>query len=99
MTGRCAKCGTSILLRATDKPFLDVGVDFMKPLFRSFGSVLIHPNLGLQLSDPIFGCPKLVGKLLGHIERMLAICLRHAGGLVKQLQNGLPGGIKLISVI
>jgi len=51
------------------------------------------------LRDPIFGRSKLMGKLLSHIERMLTVFVGHAGGLVKQAQNGPPSGIKLIGII
>src|SRR5271156_5758530 len=92
-----ADCITPFFFRAPDKPFLDLRINLMKPLFRAFSSVLINPNFGLCY--PIFGRAELVGKLLSHVERILAICLSHAGGFVKQPQNGLSRCIELISVI
>ena len=71
----------------------------MEPLVSVFASVVIIPDLSLQLRDPIFGRSKLMGKLLSHIERMLTVFIGYAGGLVEQAQNGPPSDIKLIGII
>src|ERR1700730_6922432 len=81
------------------KSVLNLRVDFVEPLFSAVSFILINSNLSLQLCDPIFGRSQLVRELLGHIERMFAVCFGHARGLVQQLQNGLPGSIELIRVI
>ena len=81
------------LRRPSDKSLLDISVDFMEPLFGALGSLLVTLGVGLQLRDPVFGRAKLVGKLLGHIERVLTICFGHSSGLVKQLHNSLSGRI------
>jgi hypothetical protein len=78
------------------KSILDLRVDFVKPLLRAVGFVLINSNLSLQFRDPVFGRSELMGKLLRHIERMFAIGFCHPGGLVQQTQNGLPCFIELI---
>ena len=38
-------------------------------------------------------------KLLRHVQRVPAVLLGHAGGLVKQFQDGLPRLIELIGVV
>ena len=81
------------LRRPSDKSLLDISVDFMEPLFGALGPLLVALGVGLQLRNPIFGRAKLVGKPLGHIERLLAICFGHSGGLVKQPHNSLPSRI------
>jgi hypothetical protein len=44
---------------------------------------LIKLNLSLQLCDPIFGRSQLMGKLLGHIQRMFAVRFGQARGPVQ----------------
>jgi hypothetical protein len=45
-TGR-AEYAVPLFFRTPDEPFLDLGVDFMEPLFGTLGSLLISPNFGL----------------------------------------------------
>ena len=91
------RCAASLFFRAFDKPLLDLDVDLMKPFLRAVGSLPITSNIGLEFCDPLLGTAQLVGKLLSHIKRMLTICFGHSGCLVKQPQNGLSRGIKLIA--
>ena len=81
------------LPRPSDKPLLDISVDFMEPLFGALGPLLVSLGVGFQLRDPVFGRTKLMGKLLSHINSVLTICLGHSSGLVKQFHNGLSGRI------
>src|SRR5271155_6102027 len=67
----------------------------MEPLFGALGPLLVSLGVGLQLRDPTFGRAKFMGKLLGHIERLLAIRFGHSGRLVKQPHDGLPSVVKL----
>jgi hypothetical protein len=71
----------------------------MEPLFGTFSSILIVPNVCLKLRHAIFSRFKLVGKLLSQIEGMFAVFFSYAGGFVKQVQNSPTGGIKLINAI
>jgi hypothetical protein len=82
-----------------NETLLDLGVDFVEPSFRALGSFLITLCFYLQLRDPVFGRAKLTGKLLRHFEGMLTICFGHAGGLLKQPQDGLPCFIELIGAL
>jgi hypothetical protein len=59
-------------------------------------SLLIKLNLRLQLCNSTFGRAKLIRKLLGYLERMLAVCFGYTGSLVKQLQYSLACFIELI---
>ena len=65
----------------------------MEPLFGALGPLLVTLGVGLKLRNPIFGPAKLVGKLRSHVERLLAICFGHSGGLVKQPHNRLSSRI------
>ena len=55
----------------------------MQPSFSPSASLLVEPNLGLQLCNSTFGRAKLIRELLGHLERMLTVCFGYAGSFVK----------------
>ena len=55
------------------KSILNLSVDFVQPLLGAVGFVLIICNLSLEFRDPIFGRPKLMGKLLGQFEGTLTV--------------------------
>ena len=80
----------------SDETLLDLRIDPMQPLFSMGASLLIKLNLRLQLGNSTFGRAKLIRKLLGHAERMLAVCFGYTSSLVKQLQNSLACLIELI---
>ena len=84
------------MMRLSDETLFDLGMDPMQPSFRLAASLLIKPNLGLQFCNSTFGGAKLIRKLLGHLECVLAVCFGYAGSLVKQLQNSLACIIELI---
>ena len=84
---------SAALILQPEKSLLNLRIDFMEPLFGAFGSILIISDVSFQPRDPNFCRSKLIGKLLSQIEGMSTIFFDHAGGLVKQVQNGLPGGI------
>ena len=77
----------------SDETLLDLRIDPMQPPFSMGASLLIKPNLGLQLGNSTFGRAKLMGELLRHIKRMLAIRFGYSGGFVKQPQNRLPSRV------
>jgi hypothetical protein len=80
---------TAAAVVLAQKSVLNLRIDPVEPLLRAIGSFSMRPNLSFQLRDPIFGRSELMGKLLRHLNGMLTVCFGHAGGLVKQLQNGL----------
>jgi hypothetical protein len=80
----------------SDEPLLDLRIDPMQPPFSMGASLLIKLNLRLQLCNSTFGRAKLIRKLLGYLERMLAVCFGYTGSLVKQLQYSLACFIELI---
>ena len=90
---------SSVTVVLPQKSILDFRVDLVQPLLRTVGFVLINPNLSFQFRDPIFGRAKLMGKLLRHLKSMMTVCFGHAGGLVKQSQNGVPCFIELITIV
>jgi hypothetical protein len=85
-------------LRPLDESLVNLSVDLVQPLFSAVSFISIKLNVGLELSDPILGRAKLMRKLLCHIQGVSAVFLSHAGGFVKQAQNGLPGFIELIAI-
>ena len=84
-TGR-AEHVSSLLFRTPDEPFLDLGVDFMEPLFGTFGPLLKSPSFGLQLCNPIFRRPKLLRQLLSLIECIPTIFFGDAGRFVEEFK-------------
>ena len=83
-------------MRLSEETLFDLRIDPMQPSFSPGASLLVEPNLGLQLCNSTFGRAKLIRELLGHLERMLAVCFGYAGSFVKQLQNSLACFIELI---
>ena len=90
---------SSVTVVLPQKSILDFRVDLVQPLLRTVGFVLINPNLSFQFRNPIFGRAKLIRKLLRHLKSMMTVCFGHAGGLVKQSQNGVPCFIELITIV
>ena len=89
----------ALLFLPPDKALFNLSVDFMQPSFCAIAFLFVKVNLSLRICDPMFRRVKLMRKLLRHVEHMLAIGFGHASGLVQQLQNGLPGGIELVTVV
>ena len=50
------------LPRPSDKPLLDISVDFMEPLFGALGPLLVSLGVGFQLRDPVLRPHEADGK-------------------------------------
>jgi hypothetical protein len=61
----------------------------MQPLLGSVGSLLVVPDVGLQVSYPVFSGAELSGKLMSHSESLLVLGLDIGGYAMKQPENGL----------
>ena len=87
---RCPECAAPLFFRALDKPFFDLGVDFVKPLFRAFGSFLIDPNFGCHgaRTDYTSGDVRRVAQRMNKMRRRRADC---KGGLGRRGRNTRAG--------
>ena len=71
----------------------------MEPLLGAIAFLTVKLDLSFQFRDPVLGCAELMRKLLCHVQGVPAVFFSHAGGFVKQLQNGLSGFVKLIDTV
>jgi hypothetical protein len=85
-----------LVIRSPHKSLFNLSVDFIEPLLSAVAFFTVKVDLSFQFRDPVLSGPELMRKLLRYVQGVPAVFFSHAGGFVKQLQNGLSGFVELI---
>jgi hypothetical protein len=87
------------IVRLPKKLVLDLTINVMQPLLRSFAFFVASLRLSFQFAYPLFCRAKLMREFLRHVDGLSTVGLSNPGRLVQQLNNVLPRGVELIRTI
>ena len=90
---------SALILLLPEKSLLDLGEDFVEPLFGAISSLLVISYVRLQLRDSVFGGTKFLRKLLSKYEGLLTVRLGDTRRLMQQAQDAAAGAIKFIALV